>query len=122
MARKNRQNYADASGVFGVQQKKPTEGTGSEKVPEKACGVCVNFSESAYSGDGRGTCKKLKEGSDIVASTPVFELDGKNGYMVRALTDAAQCQYFEKMKFVDKDGYECSDPRFRRSLRQFQDK
>jgi len=120
MARKSRQEYANASGVFGVKQE---QGAGQGKeVPDKPCGLCVHFSESAFSSDGRGSCKKLKEGSNILADPPVYALEGKNGYLVRALTDAARCQYYEKMKFVDKDGYECSDPQFRRTLRQFQDK
>ncbi len=120
MARKNRQEYANATGAFGVRQQQPTET--DKDVPDQPCGLCVHFSESAWSSDGRGSCKKLKEGSNINADPPVYVLEGKNGYMVRALTDAAKCQYYEKMKFVDKDGYECSDPQFRRSLRQFKDK
>lgn len=120
MARKSRQEYANATGAFGVQQ---AQSAGQDKeVPDKPCGMCVHFSESAFSSDGRGTCKKLKEGSNIKVDPPVYVLEGKNGYMIRALTDAAGCKYYEKMKFVDKDGYECSDPQFRRSLRQFQDK
>ena len=120
MARRSRQEYANATGAFGVRQAEPA--TQEKEVPDKPCGMCVHFSESAYSSDGRGACKKLKEGSNIKVDPPVYELEGKNGYMVRALTDAAKCRYYEKMKFVDKDGYECSDPQFRRTLRQFQDK
>lgn len=120
MARKSRQEYANATGAFGVQQVQP--GGQDKEVPDKPCGMCVHFSESAYSSDGRGACNTLKEGSNIMVDPPVYALEGKNGYMIRALTDAARCRYFEKMKFVDKDGYECSDPQFRRTLRQFQDK
>ena len=120
MARKNRQEYANATNAFGVQQKQSVDQ--DKEVPDKPCGLCVHFSESAWSSDGRGSCKKLKEGSNIFSDPPEFVLEGKNGYLIRALTDASKCQYYEKMKFVDKDGYECSDPRFRRSLRQFQDK
>lgn len=120
MARRSRQEYANATGAFGVQQKQP--GGSEGEVPEKACGMCKNFSESAWSSDGRGTCKVLKQGSDIFSDPPVYQLEGKNGYMVRSLADAAKCKYFEKMRFIDKDGHECSDPQFRRSQRQFQDK
>lgn len=120
MARKSRQEYANASGAFGVKQAQPVEQ--GKEVPDKPCGLCANFSETAFTSDGRGACRKLKEGSNILVDPPVYVLEGKNGYMIRALTDAVRCQYYEKMKFVDKDGYECSDPQYKRTMRQFQDK
>jgi hypothetical protein len=75
-----------------------------------------------YASDGRGTCSMLKDGSDITSDPPVFVLDGENGYMLRILTDASRCKNFEKMEFIDHDGTECSDPMYRRSMRQLQDK
>jgi len=75
------------------------------KRPEKICGTCINYSESSWSSDGRGSCKTLKLG----------------GYLTRTLSDATACKYFKKMKLIDKDGYECSDPAYRRSMRQLQE-
>lgn len=92
-----------------------------KKPGEKVCGNCKKYLESAWSSDGRGSCTVLKMGSDIHATPPVHVLEGKDGYPTKTLADAASCKYYDKMTFVDKDGYECSDPVFRRSIRQFQD-
>jgi hypothetical protein len=91
------------------------------KRPEKICGTCINYSESSWSSDGRGSCKTLKMGSDIQSVPPVYVTDGREGYLTRTLSDATACKYFEKMKLIDKDGYECSDPAYRRSMRQLQE-
>ncbi|MBN2298434.1 MAG: hypothetical protein JXM72_07560 [Deltaproteobacteria bacterium] len=122
MARKSRDEYAKASGVFGLQPGIPPNQEDTEKVPDKPCGLCRHYLESAWSSDGRGSCKVLKEGSDITGDPPVFNLEGKNGYMLRILTDASRCKYYERNEFIDKDGYECSDPAFRRFIRQLRDK
>jgi len=118
----SRDEYAKASGVFGV---KPGAGSAVEdldKVPERPCGLCKHCLEVAWSSDGRGSCNVLKEGSDITCDPPVFVLEGKNGYMMRLLTDASRCTYYERNEFIDKDGFECSDPVFRRFIRQLRDK
>ena len=122
MARKSREEYAKASGVFGLQPGTLNSHEDTETVPERPCGLCKHFSESAWSSDGRGSCKVLKEGSDITRDPPVFNLEGKNGYMLRILTDAKRCTYYERNEFIDKDGYECSDPAYRRFIRQLRDK
>lgn len=88
----------------------------------KICGTCTNYSESSWSSDGRGSCKRLKMGSDINSDPPVYVLEENEGYMTKTLSDASACKYYEKMKMIDKDGYECSDPIYRRSMRQLQDK
>lgn len=122
MARISRDEYAKASGVFGLAPGGDREQGDLEKVPEKPCGLCRHFMESAWSSDGRGSCKILKEGSDITTDPPVFVLEGKNGYILRILTDASRCTHYERNEFIDKDGYECSDPAFRRFIRQLRDK
>jgi len=122
MARKSRDEYAKASGAFGLQPGGAGKLDETEKIPDQPCGLCRQYMESAWSSDGRGSCKVLKEGSDITADPPVFFLEGKNGYMLRILTDSSRCRYYERNDFIDKDGYECSDPVFRRFIRQLKDK
>jgi hypothetical protein len=122
MARMTRDEYAKASGIYGMQAKDIKKETDADKIPDKTCGVCKHYLETSYMSDGRGTCAKLKEGSDITSDPPVFNLEAKNGYILRILSDATKCTYFEKMEFIDKDGHECSDPKYRRSMRQLQDK
>ena len=119
MARMTRDEFSKATGIYGM---KPTDVKKETTAPEKNCGICKNYLESAYMSDGRGTCAVLKEGSDITADPPVFNMENKNGYLLRILTDASKCKYYEKMEFIDKDGRECSDPMYRRSMRQLQDK
>jgi len=122
MARRNRDEYAKASGVFGLTPADLDKQAHAETIPEKTCGICKNYLESSYSSDGRGSCNVLKEGSNITSDPPVFNLEGKNGYLLRILTDAANCTYYEKSEFIDHDGYECSDPMYRRTIRQLIDK
>ena len=50
-----------------------------EKIPEKACGLCKNFSENAKEADGRGTCRILKMGSDLKANPPKLVTEGEIG-------------------------------------------
>lgn len=90
------------------------------KKSDKLCGTCTNYSESSWS-TNRGSCKYLKLGSDITSKPPVYVTEGKEGYLTRTLSEASACKHYEKMKMIDKDGYECSDPMFRRSMRQFQE-
>ena len=92
-----------------------------QKKPEIMCGLCKHYLEMAFSGEGVGSCELLKIGSDILADPPVFDLESKNGYRTMNLQDASRCSYYEKMDFVDKDGTECIDPRFSRTMRQMQD-
>ncbi|MDT8274225.1 MAG: hypothetical protein RRA35_13625 [Desulfomonilia bacterium] len=122
MARMSRDDYAKASGAFGLQPGGVDAKEELEKVPDQPCGLCKHYLESAYTSDGRGSCKILKEESDITRDPPVFILEGRNGYMLRILTDASRCTYYERNEFIDKDGYECSDPAFRRFMRQLKDK
>ncbi|HDP24133.1 MAG TPA: hypothetical protein ENN34_01690 [Deltaproteobacteria bacterium] len=122
MARMSRDDYAKASGAFGLQPRGVDTKEELEQVPDQPCGLCKHYLESAYTSDGRGSCKILKEGSDITRDPPVFILEGRNGYMLRILTDASRCTYYERNEFIDKDGYECSDPAFRRFMRQLKDK
>ncbi|MEW5735276.1 MAG: hypothetical protein AB1921_10505 [Thermodesulfobacteriota bacterium] len=103
------------------KQTAPKTVASEQKRPEKMCGICKKFKETAFSGEGIGNCDILKRGSDIEANPPVFVLEGTDGYRAMALANAANCKYFEKMDLIDKDGTECSDPVYRRSLRQFQD-
>ncbi len=105
------------SSVYARQKAPKTD----EKRAEKICGICKHFSESAYSGEGKGTCRVLKMGSDITADPPVYVLSGENGYLSLTLAEATACKHYEKMEFIDHDGTECSDPRYRRSIRQLQD-
>ena len=121
MARMSRDSFAKASGVFGMTAA-DVEKQSLAEVPEKNCGVCKNYLENTYTSDGRGTCNVLKDGSDITSDPPILKMEGKNGYQLKILTDAAKCTYFEKMEFIDHDGHECSDPKYRRSMRQLQDK
>jgi len=122
MARMSRDEFIKATGICGMQKKDAEKESDADKVPEKNCGICKHFLETAYMSDGRGSCSILKHGSDIISDPPVFNLEEKNGYMLRILTDASKCKYYEKMEFIDKDGRECSDPQYRRSMRQLQDK
>lgn len=97
------------------------EDAGTRTVGRKICGTCKNYLESSWSSDGRGSCSLLKMGSNISSDPPVYKLDEKEGYMTKTLSDASACKYYDKMKMIDKDGYECSDPIYRRSMRQLQE-
>ena len=79
MARMSRDSFAKSHGAFKTAEQLEKEGK-AENVPEKTCGLCKNFLETAAYSDGRGTCKVFKEGSDITCDPPVFVMDGKNGY------------------------------------------
>ncbi len=114
---KKRQAYANIL----IPQKQKTE-PAHKGASQKVCGTCKNYSESSFSSDGRGSCKSLKLGSNIAGDPPIYEHKGKDGYLTRTLSDASSCKHYEKMKLIDKDGYECSDPQYRRSIRQLQDK
>ena len=89
---------------------------------DKVCGKCKNYRESPFTGQGTGSCNVLKEGSYIFIDPPNFNTENVDGYRTMALMDATRCKYYEKMEFMDKDPTECSDPVYRRSMRQFQDK
>ncbi|MBI5843131.1 MAG: hypothetical protein HZB23_00505 [Deltaproteobacteria bacterium] len=104
-----------------MMYQKQTAPKSEQKRAEKVCGLCRNFRETAFTGEGKGACTVLKFGSNIEADPPKYVLDQENGYFTMNLMDATKCQYFEKMDFVDKDGTECSDPVYRRSMRQLQD-
>jgi hypothetical protein len=117
MSRRDQKRQAYTSML--IPEKK--EETAVTKKAQKVCGTCKNYLESSWSSDGRGSCKFLKMGSDIKSNPPVYKFDEKEGYLTKTLSDASACKYYEKMKMIDKDGYECSDPIFRRSMRQFQE-
>lgn len=85
-----------------------------EKMPEKACGVCQNFSENAYESDGRGSCRILKMGSNIKVSPTVLVTNGDVGLIAYINTDGGNCPHFLKMEIIDHDLGEISDPRYRR--------
>lgn len=89
-----------------------------EHMPEKACGVCENFSESGYSSAGQGSCRVLRMGSNLTKTPPVMVTEGENGLICFFNTDGAACAHFSRMKFIDTDGSECADPAFRRAHRQ----
>ena len=91
-----------------------------ETVPDKACGKCKNFYEQTYASDGRGFCNILKIGSNIKAESPVFVLEGEVNLMCMFNMDASKCKHYDLMELIDTDGYECSDPKFRRSQRQME--
>jgi len=114
---RNKMREAYAS-VFGQQQPNHSD---SIKDTQKVCGTCKKFSESSWSSDGRGSCDYLKFGTNIHSTPPTFVFEGDIGYLTKTLSSAANCNYYDKMEIIDKDGYECSDPRYRRSMRQFQD-
>jgi len=114
---KKRQAY----GGMIVTRKQPAD-SAPKGTDQKVCGTCKNYSESAFASDGRGSCNTLKMGSDISSDPPVYEFEGKEGFFTRTLSDASGCKHYEKMKLIDKDGYECSDPQYRRTIRQLQDK
>lgn len=91
-----------------------------ERIPDRACGICRNFSENAYASDGRGSCGILKVGSNIAADPPVYVLEGETGQFTFFNTDAARCAHYARMEMIDKDGTECADPAFRRMQRQME--
>ena len=91
-----------------------------ETVPDKACGVCRNFSENAYASDGRGSCRVLKMGSDILKDPPVYVLEGDSGSISFFNRNAERCSHFTRMSFIDRDGSECADPAYRRMQRQME--
>jgi len=91
-----------------------------ETVPEICCGKCQMWSENAYASDGRGTCGVLKMGSDVNSDPPAYVLEGDAGLITFFNMDSAGCGYFERMEIIDTDGTECSDPHFRRAMRQME--
>ena len=91
-----------------------------EIIPEKACGVCRNFSENAKDSDGRGSCGVLKMGSKINADPPKLVTEGEVGLITFINIDGAKCEHFGRMPFIDTDGGETADPTFRRAHRQME--
>jgi len=91
-----------------------------EQIPDRACGLCKNFSENAYASDGRGSCRVLKIGSDIGADPPVYVREGETGFVSFINKDAHRCEHFTRMELIDRDGTECADPAFRRMQRQME--
>lgn len=116
MSRRDDMRQAYAS-IYSKQTAPKSE----QKRAEKICGICKHYMEGAFTGEGRGACSILKLGSNIEVDPPVFVLEGDDGYRTMNLMDAGKCKYYEKMEFVDKDGTECNDPKYRRSMRQMQD-
>ena len=91
-----------------------------EKLPEKACGLCKNFSENAKEADGRGTCRILKMGSNILSDPPKLVTEGDVGFVTYLHIDASECPHYVKMTLIDRDLGETTDPSFRRGHRQFE--
>jgi hypothetical protein len=95
---------------------------GRENIPERACGKCTNFSENVWTSDGRGFCGVIKAGSNLALEPPLIITEGDAGMMVVFNMDAVKCPKYNQMEFIDTDGNECSDPKYRRSHRQMVDK
>lgn len=93
-----------------------------ESMPEKACGLCKNFSENAKEADGRGICRILKMGSDVTSDPPKMITEGEVGFVTFLNVDGSRCPHFSKMTLIDKDLGETTDPSFRRAHRQFEKK
>jgi len=93
-----------------------------ESMPDKACGYCQHFSENAKEADGRGTCRKLKMGSDLRSDPPKIVTEGEVGFVTFLNVDGEKCPYFIKMTLIDKDLGETTDPTYRRAHRQFEKK
>ena len=91
-----------------------------ETMPQKACGLCKQFSENAKDSDGRGTCGILKMGSDLQANPPKLVTEGEIGLITFINTNGGNCKYFTKMELIDKDLGETADPSFRRAHRQME--
>lgn len=91
-----------------------------ETIPEVACGICKHFSENAYASDGRGSCKILKLGSNVMTDPPVYVTQGDTGMISFFNADARRCEHFSRMSLIDKDGFECADPAYRRAHRQME--
>jgi hypothetical protein len=118
MSRRDEWSQVKESMLGHAEQTKSMEER--EKVPDIACGVCKNFSENAYASDGRGSCKVLKIGSDISTEPPSYVFEGTTGYIAFFNTDAVKCSHFVRLELIDKDGYECADPAYRRAHRQME--
>lgn len=118
----NRDSIQKGMGLFGQKPQDLLKHGQDGKLPDINCGLCANFLETSQTSDGRGTCKVLRDGSDIVSDPPVFVTEGKNAYLLWIWIDASKCTKFVKNEFIDRDGQECSDPARRRMMRQFQDK
>lgn len=119
MSRRDQWNQVRDS-IAGVGVKKEQTLEEREKMPQKACGICKNFSENAYVHDGRGSCGVLKVGSNIDQDPLVLVTEGETGLITQFNTDGDRCPYFVKMDFIDTSNEECSDPAFRRSHRQME--
>ncbi|MCU0600030.1 MAG: hypothetical protein MUE70_12355 [Desulfobacterales bacterium] len=119
MSRRDEKRQAYASQLVPQKQNLDADKKGAAHL---VCGLCKHYLETSWSADGRGSCSILKFGSNISANPPVYVLEGKEGFLTKTLSDASACKQFEKMQLIDKDGYECSDPVYRRTLRQLQEK
>jgi len=119
MSRREQKRQAYTNILVPQKQK---EGVLQKGAGRKVCGTCSHFSESSWSSDGRGSCNFLKLGSNLICDPPVYAREGKDGFLTKTLSDASACKYYEKLKLIDKDGYECSDPAYRRSIRQMSEK
>ncbi len=107
--------------AYGAIYSQQTAPKAQQKKAEKICGLCVHYIEGAFTGEGRGSCNVLKMSSDISKDPPVYDMEGENGYRTMNLMDATRCKHYEKREFIDKDGTECNDPVYRRSMRQMLD-
>ncbi len=115
-----REQWKQISNKMMGELTKPKSFEERERVPDKACGVCQNFSENAYASDGRGTCRVLRAGSNLDGEHPVYVTEGETALITFFNTDGARCSRFAKMEIIDKDATECADPAFRRAQRQME--
>ncbi len=88
-----------------------------EHMPDKPCGKCTNFYQSTA---GSAHCNILYSGSDIEKDPPVYKLEGELHYSTIFNMDAKRCKYYEKMKIIDTDISQSSDPMYSRHQRQMQ--
>ncbi len=116
MARRREKAKQALAGVFKQQVAPKTE----EKIADMVCGQCTKYSENSWASDGRGTCSVLSTGTNIDVDPAVYVLDGDIPLITMTLTDAKYCKYYDRMKMIDSDNTEVSDPKYRRSTRQMQ--
>ncbi len=118
MARRREKAKQAMSAVIKQQHVPKTE----EKVADKVCGKCKKYAENSWASDGRGTCSIFKIGTDISIDPAVYVEDGDMPFITMTLTDAKYCKSYDEMEMMDSDNTEVSDPKYRRSTRQMQNK
>ena len=118
MARRREKAQQAMSAVIKQQHVPKTE----EKMADKVCGKCKNYAENSWASDGRGTCSIFKTGSNIDIDPAKYLTEGDMPFITMTLTDAKYCKSYDKMTMIDSDNTEVSDPKYKRSIRQMQNK